>query len=471
MKYTDTRDASVKTDFRTAVMSGMNPLTGGLYMPTSFPHIDRALINKTPAPCFRDIAFNMAKPYVEGEIPDDELKGIIEDAYPFSPKLVPLDSITYVLELFHGPTCAFKDFGARFMARVMSFFNKTEKGTLHILVATSGDTGSAVGSAFHNVAGLDVTILYPEGKVSALQEKQLSTFTGNVRALKVRGTFDDCQKLVKTAFTDAELRKNFRLSSANSINIARLLPQSFYYMYASLASRDRVKLDSKIDSPALIMSVPSGNFGNLTSGLIAREMGAPITGFIAATNTNHTVPDWIATGEYRARPSVETYANAMDVGAPSNYERIAAMYSLEQVRSLFASYWLDNDGIMNAVRSCHAKTGYITDPHGAIAWKAWDDIRSGSMQNLMGGIKGASEKPGLTPNVPDWARFVAEKKSVGIILETADPAKFSETVAKACGREPPMPDRLMQVMQLPDNAVPMENDYEAFKSWLTSHLA
>ena len=159
MKYTDTRDASIKTDFRTAVMSGMNPLTGGLYMPEAFPHIDRALINKTPAPCFRDIAFNMAKPYVEGEIPDDELKGIIEDAYPFSPKLVPLDSITYVLELFHGPTCAFKDFGARFMARVMSFFNKTEKGTLHILVATSGDTGSAVGSAFHNLADIDVTIL------------------------------------------------------------------------------------------------------------------------------------------------------------------------------------------------------------------------------------------------------------------------------------------------------------------------
>ena len=210
-------------------------------------------------------------------------------------------------------------------------------------------------------------------------------------------------------------------------------------MYASLASRDRVKLDSKIDSPALIMSVPSGNFGNLTSGLIAREMGAPITGFIAATNTNHTVPDWIATGEYRARPSVETYANAMDVGAPSNYERIAAMYSLEQVRSLFASYWLDNDGIMNAVRSCHAKTGYITDPHGAIAWKAWDDIRSGSMQNLMGGIKGASEKPGLTPNVPDWARFVTEKRASASSSKRPIPQSSAKQSPKPAEESRPYP--------------------------------
>src|SRR5574344_400012 len=267
MVYTDTRDKTAKTDFRTAVMSGMNPATGGLYIPVSFPKLEKTFINRNTVPCFRDIAFNMAKPYVEGEIPDTELMGIIEDAYPFSPKVVPLDSITYVLELFHGPTCAFKDFGARFMARVMSYFNKTENGTLHILVAISGDTGSAVGSAFHNVPGLDVTILYPEGKVSKLQEKQLSTFTGNVRALKIHGTFDDCQKLVKTAFTDADLRTAFRLSSANSINIARLLPQSFYYMYSALAVRDRCAMDNKIENPSVIMVVPSGNFGNLTSGL------------------------------------------------------------------------------------------------------------------------------------------------------------------------------------------------------------
>ena len=470
MFYTDTRDGNVKVDFKTAVMGGMNQQTGGLYVPVSFPKLDKELLNRESAPSFRDVAFNMAKPYVEGEIPDVDLAAIIQDAYPFSPKVAPLDFTSYVLELFHGPTCAFKDFGARFMARTMSYFNRNESTPLHILVATSGDTGSAVGSAFHNVPGLDVTILYPDGKISPLQEKQLSTFTGNVRALKVKGTFDDCQKLVKTAFTDTELRGKLRLSSANSINIARLLPQSFYYMYASLVVKSRCKIDNKLLDPSIIMIVPSGNFGNLTSGLIAREMGAPIAGFVAATNTNRTIPDWIATGDYNARPSVETYANAMDVGAPSNYERIKYMYSLDKVRNDFASYWLDNEGIMKAIQACNSKTGYIIDPHGAIGWKAWEDIKSGAMAELMNGNKNDYTKPGLTPNVPQWAKSVTDKNAIGIILETASPAKFGSIVTEAIGREPPMPARLEEVLRLPDRAIPMENDYELFKNWLVSNL-
>ena len=470
MIYTDTRDKSVKTDLKTAVMSGMNEKTGGLYIPVEFPKLPSSFINKTPEPSFRDIAFEMAKPYVAGEIPDKDLQAIIQDAYPFTAPVVPVDKVSYVLELFHGPTCAFKDFGARFMARVMSYFNRNESTPLHILVATSGDTGSAVGSAFHNVPGLDVTILYPEGKISPLQEKQLSTFDGNVRALKVKGTFDDCQKLVKTAFTDNELRAKLRLSSANSINISRLLPQSFYYMYSSLAVRARSWGDNKIENPAIICVVPSGNFGNLTSGLIAREMGAPITGFVAATNSNRTIPDWIATGDYNARPSVETYANAMDVGAPSNYERIQAMYSLDQVRSLFASYWLDNDGIIASIKNCFDKTGYTIDPHGAVGWKAWSDIRKGGMEALKNGTKNDFSKPGLTPNLPAWADKVINKEAVGIILETAHPAKFGATVQKATGSSPVIPDRLEKVMKLEDKAIPMENSYEQFKAWLLANL-
>lgn len=470
MIYTDTRDASVKVDFKTAVMNGMNQETGGLYIPTSYPKLDSSFINKDPTPSFRDIALQMAKPFVEGEIPDDDLVAIIQDAYPFSPKVTPLDSVSYVLELFHGPTCAFKDFGARFMARTMSYFNRNESTPLHILVATSGDTGSAVGSAFHNVPGLDVTILYPEGKISPLQEKQLSTFTGNVRALKVKGTFDDCQKLVKTAFTDNELRGKLRLSSANSINISRLLPQSFYYMYASIVAKNRAAMDNKIHDPAIIMIVPSGNFGNLTSGLIAKEMGAPIAGFVAATNTNRTIPDWIATGNYNARPSIETFANAMDVGAPSNYERIKAMYTLDQVRDMFASYWLDNDGILKAIEACNNKTGYIIDPHGAIGYKAWEDIKNGAMADLVAGNKGDFNKPGLTPSVPNWSQKVLDKKAVGIILETASPAKFGQIVTDAIGKEPPIPARLEEVMRLQDRAIPMNNDYKQFKDWLLANL-
>ena len=459
MIYTDTRDSSAKVDFKTAVMSGMSSVTGGLYVPVEFPKVDLSKICVGSKPDFLKAAFEMAKPYVEGEIPDADLEALVKDAYPFEPKLVKIEDGTYVLELFHGPTCAFKDFGARFMARAMSFFNKDQGSNLHILVATSGDTGSAVGSAFHNVPGLDVTILYPEGKISPLQEKQLSTFTGNVRALKVKGTFDDCQKLVKTAFTDKDLRAKFRLSSANSINISRLLPQGFYYMYASLLAQ------AENPGKEIVVTVPSGNFGNLTSGLIAREMGAPITGFVAATNSNRTIPDWIATSEYKARPSVETYANAMDVGAPSNYERIAYMYSLEEVRRLFAAYWLDNDGIIKSIKACKNSTGYTIDPHGAVAYKAWEDIKNGALDNLEG-ID--ITKPGITPNRPDWADKA--KGAVGVILETADPAKFSAIVKDATGAEPPIPERLQKLMTLPDRAIPMENDYNMFKDWLVANL-
>lgn len=470
MLYKDTRDSSVSVDLKTAVVNGMNAQTGGLYVPEYIPKLPQSLLTRRNAPPFRDIAFESAKLFVGNEIPEQELQELIIDAYPFSAQIVPIDQITYILELFHGPTCAFKDFGARFMARVMSYFNRDERTPLHILVATSGDTGSAVGSAFHNVPGLDVTILYPAGKISPLQEKQLSTFTGNVRALSIDGTFDDCQKLVKTAFTDSDLRKKFRLSSANSINISRLLPQSFYYTYASLYVQQRCSLDNKITDPAIIMSVPSGNFGNLTSGLIAREMGAPIAGFIAATNSNHTIPDWISSGKYKARPSVSTYSNAMDVGAPSNYERIEHMYSLEEVRNIFSSYWLDDEGTLQAIKDCHRNTGYVIDPHGAVGWKAWNDIRSGAMDKLMNGEKNDPAQPGLTPNIPSWAQRVRDKQAVGIVLETAHPAKFGEIVKQATGRDPSIPDCLLKILNLPDNSTPMTKEYSDFKDWLIKNL-
>lgn len=470
MIFTDTRDKSIKTDLRTAVLNGMNAQTGGLYVPCDYPRLADSLLNKCSTPSFRDIAFEAAKPYCEGEISDEDLQEIIIDSYPFNLPIVPLDPVTYVLELFHGPTCAFKDIGARFMARMMAYFNRSDDKVLHILVATSGDTGSAVGSAFQGVEGIDVTILYPKGKISPLQEKQLSTFTGNVRALAVKGTFDDCQRLVKTAFTDSELRSKLRLSSANSINIARLLPQNFYYIYSSLAVKCRSWQDSKIDDPSIIVTVPSGNFGNLTSGLIARKMGAPITGFIAATNANRTFPDWLASGLYEPRESIATISNAMDVGAPSNFERILSMHTVEELRSLFASYWTDDAGTIDGIAHCHERTGYIIDPHGAIGWKAWHDIRKSSMLQLMSGFPNSPKEPGLTPNLPSWAQSVVDNKAVSIILETAHPAKFADTVKEAIGREPPLPDRLEKVMMLPDRSIPMTNNYDTLKQWLLENL-
>jgi len=473
MKYRDTRDASRTVSFKTAVLQGMDPETGGLYIPTEIPALSRSFLYRSPVPSFRDIAFEVSRLFIGDEIGSDDLMSIIVDAYPFTAPISPIDPTTYVLELFHGPTCAFKDFGARFMARMMSWFNRGEDRPLHILVATSGDTGSAVGSAFYGVPGIDVTILYPKGKISPLQEKQLSTFDGNVRALCVTGTFDDCQKLVKTAFTDSSLRDSLRLSSANSINISRLLPQSFYYIYGSLLVKDRCPYDSKIDDPCLIVTVPSGNFGNLTSGLMARQMGAPIRGFIAATNANTTVPDWLASGDYRPRPSVATLSNAMDVGTPSNYERISAMYSVDEARKIMAGYWLDDKGTLEAVRSCNDRTGYIIDPHGAVAWKAWDDARNGAMASLLAGKVVPDGTPGLRGNAkiaPEWARECAEKKCVGMILETAHPAKFGETVFAATGREPSIPERLERVLSLPDRSIPMSTDYGDFRDWLLGNL-
>ena len=473
MKYRDTRDASRQVSFKTAVLQGMDPATGGLYVPMEIPALPRSFLFRNPSPSFRDIAFEAAKPFVSGEIPDDELMALIVDAYPFTAPITPIDPTTYVLELFHGPTCAFKDFGARFMARMMAYFNRGEKDPLHILVATSGDTGSAVGSAFYDVPGIDVTILYPAGKISPLQEKQLSTFDKNVRALAVSGTFDDCQKMVKTAFTDEALRGKLRLSSANSINISRLLPQSFYYLYGSLLIYQRCRYDSKIEGASLIVTVPSGNFGNLTSGLMAQKMGAPIRGFIAATNSNRTIPDWLTSGNYKARPSVATLSNAMDVGAPSNYERISSMFSVEEARKLIAGYWLDDEGTMDALRSCHDRTGYIIDPHGAVAWKAWDDVRSGAMTGMLNGNVTQAGKPGLQGNAktaPEWGRDCADGKCIGMILETAHPAKFGETVKSATGRDPSLPERLEKVLMLPDRSTPMSTDYAEFKEWLLRNL-
>ncbi len=471
MIYTDTRDGAVQTNLRTAVINGMSSATGGLYVPCSYPKLSNAILEKSVPPSFRDIAYEVAKLYCSDDIPDEKLQEIIINCYPFNVPVTQVDPVTYVLELYHGPTCAFKDVGARFMAQLMAYFNEGENDNLHILVATSGDTGSAVGSAFHNLPGIDVTILYPNGKISPLQEKQLSTFTGNVRALAIDGTFDDCQRLVKKAFTDEAVREKLRLSSANSINISRLLPQSFYYMYSSLLVKSKSWHNNKIDDPSIIFTVPSGNFGNLTSGLIAQKMGAPIDGFIAATNANKTIPDWLYSGTYEPRASVETLANAMDVGAPSNFERMMSMYTHDELKSIMASYWTDNQGIKDGIENHLEKTGCIIDPHGAIAWKAWQEIRKGGLLSLLSGFNGNTSEPGITPSIPSWAQSVVDNKAIGIILGTAHPAKFSEIVKDATGREPPLPDRLEKVLMLKDNSIPMNNDYVAFKEWLLDTLA
>lgn len=440
MRYLSTRDSSQFISFEEAVMGGMNA-SGGLFMPEKLPRLDAKAIPALSAASFPELAYHVVSPFIGEEIPEAELRALVMDAFNFPIKLEKISETESVLELFHGPSCAFKDFGARFMARTMSYFlRRAGQKNLHILVATSGDTGSAVGSAFHNVPGFSVTILYPKGKISTIQEKQLSTFTGNVRALSVNGTFDDCQKLVKTAFTDAQLRSKIALSSANSINIARLVPQASYYAWASLQSNGK-------KDPFTVMVVPSGNFGNLTAGLFASEMGFPIHGFLAATNSNKTVPEYLSSGVYSPRASVATISNAMDVGAPSNFERMQKLYDLDSMRQKIRSVSITEEDTRKALRECMKATGYMLEPHGAVGYSAWKKVS------------------------PDFLAAAGGKPLNAILLETAHPAKFSEVVEQELNKKPALPERLATVMSKPDNSIAMEAEYQPLKDYLLKNFA
>jgi threonine synthase len=420
--------------------------SGGLFMPRSVPPLQPKELSALSGASFPEVAARAIRPFAEEDIPAAKIEEIVRGAFDFPLRAERLDERTSVLELFHGPTCAFKDFGARFMARTMAYFLGQGGQGVHILVATSGDTGSAVGSAFQGLPGFAVTILFPKGRISPLQEKQLSTFDGNVRSLAVEGAFDDCQRLVKQAFTDPGLRAKVNLSSANSINIARLVPQSSYYAWAALQAAGPEPAGSPgKDRPLCVMVVPSGNFGNLSAGLLAHKMGFPIDRFVAATNANKTVPDYLETGAYAARDSVVTISNAMDVGAPSNFERMKELYGLEEMRALIRGIWISDERTRAAIRACKEATGYTLEPHGAVGYEAWRELRA-EYEGMASGLGGA----GLE----------------AFILATAHPAKFSETIKEELGAEPEIPARLKAVLSKPDRSLPMKADYAALREYL-----
>ncbi|MDR2515930.1 MAG: threonine synthase [Spirochaetaceae bacterium] len=430
MEYYSTRDRNTAVSFAAAALAGLAP-DGGLYIPGEIPRFPAAVISSLGAMRFADIALETIRPWVADDIPPVQLADLVESAFPFTAPLVAAGN-RRVLELFHGPTAAFKDFGARFMARAFSYFRRGEDRPLHILVATSGDTGGAVADGFFGVEGISVTVLYPKGRVTPLQEKQIAGRGGNISAAAVEGSFDDCQALVKAAFADSELKRRLALSSANSINVARLVPQIVYYA-ASSGRAFAGCVDP--DGPATpragggfpgeernaegregIVVVPSGNFGNLTAGLYAKKMGAPIDFFVAATNINKTVPDYLESGSYTARPSQETLSNAMDVGAPSNFERMAAHWSWEDLRGLVRGVPVTDDETRTAIETVYREHRYYLDPHGAVGWQAADKLR---------GLLSAA--------------------SPVVVLATAHPAKFPETVEPITGPVP-VPGVLAEVM-------------------------
>ena len=428
MNYYSTNKQAPIATLEEAVVKG---LAGdkGLYMPERIVRLDPQVIEQMKEQSFHEIACTVARAFFGEDVEPETLDQLVCDTLSFETPVVEVKDPIYSLELFHGPTLAFKDVGGRFMARLLGYFIRKEGlKEVNVLVATSGDTGSAVANGFLGVPGIHVYVLYPKGKVSPIQECQFTTLGQNITALEIDGTFDDCQALVKAAFMDEALNAHMKLTSANSINVARFLPQSFYYFNAWAQLARQGKADE------LVVCVPSGNFGNITAGLFAHRMGLPIKRFVAANNRNDVFLEYLQTGVYTPRPSVATLANAMDVGNPSNFARIIDLYSYEQICALISSYRYTDEQIAEAIRRCHAETGYLLDPHGACGYQA---------------LK-AALRPGET----------------GVFLETAHPAKFKGTVDQILGADIEIPAKLRAFMAGQKQSIELSKDFEGFKRFL-----
>ncbi|OGU64929.1 MAG: threonine synthase [Stygiobacter sp. RIFOXYC12_FULL_38_8] len=431
MKYYSTNSKNKLFSFEQAVMKGLAD-DGGLFMPEFIPKFPREFFESIENKSFVEIALEVSKYFIEDEIPQAKLEEIVTEAISFPAPIVEIDKNLFVLELFHGPTLAFKDFGARFMAKTMGYFAQKENSHLNILVATSGDTGSAVANGFYNTPGISVYILYPKGKVSKIQEQQLTTLDKNITALEIDGTFDDCQRLVKSAFVDSELTSKLNLSSANSINIARLLPQSFYYMEAYKQIPDKTH--------PVVFSVPSGNLGNITAGLLAKKMGLPIHKFIGATNKNDVFTEFIQSGNFNPRASVQTLSNAMDVGNPSNLARIVDLYSnsVSEIRNDIYSATFSDEQTREAIKDVFEKNNYVIDPHGAVGYSALEKFLKGN----------------------------STEKFTSIVLETAHPAKFKDVVEEELNINVEIPERLAACLTKEKRAVSLSSDYNSLKEYL-----
>ena len=430
MKYYSTNRQAPLATLHEAVVKGLAS-DKGLYMPETIKPLPKEFFDEIENLTFQEIAYRVADAFFGEDVPADVLKHIVYDTLSFDVPAVRVTDSIYSLELFHGPTLAFKDVGARFMARLLGYFIRQEgREQVNVLVATSGDTGSAVANGFLGVDGIHVYVLYPKGKVSEIQEKQFTTLGQNITAIEVDGVFDDCQALVKSAFMDKELNAHMKLTSANSINVARFLPQAFYYFYAYAQLKKLGKADQ------LVICVPSGNFGNITAGLFGKQMGLPVKRFIAANNRNDIFFNYLQTGVYSPKPSVATIANAMDVGDPSNFARVIDLYgnSHASIKAEIAGATYTDEQIRETVKQTYDETGYLLDPHGACGYRALTE--------------------GLQPG------------EVGVFLETAHPAKFLDTVEGIIGDMVEIPAKLQAFMKGTKQSVPLSKDFAAFKQYL-----
>lgn len=430
MQYYSTNNKENKVSFKQAILQGLAN-DKGLFMPEKISRLPETFFKNLSHLTLQEIAFKVALNFIEDEISENELHFIIENSISFEAPIIKLSDDLSILELFHGPTLAFKDFGARFMARTMEYFLKGLNKEITILVATSGDTGSAVANGFLNVEGIKVLVLFPSGKISKIQEKQITTLGNNITAVEVEGTFDDCQRLVKTAFVDENLKSKINLSSANSINIGRLIPQSFYYFesYKQIENKDQ----------KIVYSVPSGNLGNLTAGLFAKEMGLQINKFIAASNKNDVFTKFIGEGKFLPKASVETLSNAMDVGDPSNFARIIDLYKNDHkvISDLIFSKSFSDEETLNKIQYLYDNFKYVIDPHGAVGCLAFDQYKNTINENVS-----------------------------GVVLETAHPAKFINVIEDNLNIIPEIPDRLKSCLNKIGNTIKISNQYKDLKEIL-----
>jgi len=440
MKFASTRNPGLEVSFKEAVFTGLAP-DGGLYNPTSVPNLSDiygGFYQETP---FLSMAEKMTAGLFEEELDREGAQRICRRAFSFSPRVTRVNDSISMLELYHGPSCAFKDFGASFLASSMEEFLQEENQQAVILTATSGDTGSAVARAFYGKKNIEVVILYPSGRVSPLQEKQLTTLGGNIAALEVQGNFDDCQRMVKEAFVDEKLNSRLTLTSANSINLGRLIPQSFYYVYAY----SMLKESPDHDPGAVYFTVPSGNFGNLTAGILAWKWGLPVERFIAATNINDVVPEYLKTSVFTPRPSVKTHSNAMDVGDPSNFERMKAIFhqNWEEMREIIAEEVVTDTETEETIARVYKEKGRMIDPHTAVGYLASE-------------------------------RFIERYGLAGIsviTLSTAHPGKFLEIVEKSTGKAPELPEQLKKVLELKKHSVVIENTLKDLSNFLLKNYS
>ncbi len=433
MKYYSTNKQTPLTSFKEATIRGQAP-DRGLFFPERIPQVDKGLIEKISDFSDEEIAYRVIAPYVGSEIPEEKLRQIVSETVNFPIPLIQVNDSIFSLELFHGPTLAFKDIGARFMSRCLGYFVKDDSRKVTVLVATSGDTGGAVANGFYNVDGVEVVILYPSGKVSPVQEKQLTTLGNNIHALEVTGTFDDCQQMVKQAFADKELTQKKFLTSANSINVARWLPQQFYYFFAYKQWLEK-------DSP-LVISVPSGNFGNICAGILAMQSGLPVDHFIAACNVNDIVSDYLETQELKPRQAVATLSNAMDVGNPSNFVRILEIFQHQfpALKSKLSSFSITDAETESVIDEVFKKYQYTLDPHGAVGYLALQ-------------------------------RYLTEHSNAkGIFLETAHPVKFPEAVEQATGQKIKLPEHISEIMDREKISTVISPEYEALRNFLLETL-